>query len=459
MDEKRLDCVHMTRRSIPSIDRLIQQYSDCGLPRGFLTAVIRKAVNEHRREAGTTEHLNASIRSAISGWKQQRIQPVINATGVVIHTNLGRAPLGQGVGEKLVQTGTQYSNLELDLGNGKRGSRGSYVEEALAILSGAEAATVVNNCAAALVLIIKALTERKKEVVVSRGELVQIGGGFRIPDILESAGATLREVGTTNRTSTKDYEKALGPETGMILKVHQSNFQVSGFVESVSHGELKKLGGRKRCPVVFDLGTGNLFPGLEVEGTATEPTPMQAINAGVDLVCFSGDKLMGGPQAGIIVGKRSLVSRLKKNPFFRALRCDKLILSGLQEVVEAYLGEEDGPVSPVAAMFEISADETKARCSSWKNVLSRSGLKMEVVEAPGTVGGGSLPGSSLKGFALAVRHVGLSAKKSLDFLRGGEVPVIGSIQSDRVLLNPRTVLEHQDPIVLKRLKELGQWEG
>ncbi len=288
------------QRAIPSVEKTVQALGDCGLPRPLVVAVVRRELAAIRKEGRVpdAEAITHTLRARLADLRLTRIQPVINGTGVIIHTNLGRAPLAPAASDALSAISRGYSNLEFDLASGTRGQRGSYIEQLLALLCHAEAATAVNNCAAALVLILRHFTKRKPEVVISRGELIQIGGGFRIPEILEASGARLREIGTTNRTTIEDYAGALSDATGLILKVHRSNFFMGGFVESASMEELAKLARTKRVPLVEDLGSGALVP-----TDPPEPTPAQSLQRGVDLVCFSGDKLLGGPQAGIIAGK------------------------------------------------------------------------------------------------------------------------------------------------------------
>jgi len=293
-------------RKIPSVDKIVGEIGDCDLPRRVVVDVVRHELELLRAEKKIPNFsgVMSRVRAAVDALRLAKIQPVINGTGIVIHTNFGRAPLGPTVIESLTAIAANYSNLEYDLSSGQRGHRATYLERNLALLCGAEAATVVNNCAAALILVLRHFTVRKKEVVISRGELIQIGGGFRIPEILEASGAKLREVGTTNKTAVNDYARAFGPDTALILKVHRSNFFMAGFVESPSTETLARLARKRRIPFVEDLGSGAIIATEKLGDIEHEPTPNEALKSGVDLVCFSGDKLFGGPQGGIIAGKR-----------------------------------------------------------------------------------------------------------------------------------------------------------
>src|SRR3954447_24512946 len=341
-------------RNLPSVDRVLRELGSLDLPRPVVVAVVRKELAKVRAEAGGASGAGADgdvmvrIRGALDDLRRAKIQPVINATGVIIHTNFGRSPLGPAVVKTLAEIASSYNTLEYDLTGGSRGGRAGYLEHNLAVLCEAEAATVVNNCAAALVLVLRHFASRppQTEVVISRGELVQIGGGFRVPEILEASGAALREVGTTNKTTLDDYRGAVCPQTAMVLKVHRSNFYMDGFVESPPSGQLAALAGEARVPFVEDLGSGATFPTESLAADPAtaehEPTPAEVLRQGADLVCFSGDKLLGGPQAGIIAGKAAHVAALKKDPFFRALRCDKLVLAALQATVDLHLRRSVG---------------------------------------------------------------------------------------------------------------------
>src|SRR3989440_2538124 len=351
-----------SRRKIPSVDKVVCEIGNCDLPRRVIVDVVRHELGLLRAEKKVPNFsgVMSRVRTAVDALQLAKIQPIVNGTGIVIHTNFGRAPLDATVIESLSAVAANYNNLEYDLTSGERGHRATYLEHNLAVLCGAEATTVVNNCAAALILILRHFTAKKKEVVISRGELIQIGGGFRITEILQASGAKLREVGTTNKTSVQDYAKALRPETGLILKVHRSNFFMGGFVESPSTQEIAALARKKRIPFVEDLGSGAVLATEKLGGIEHEPTPAEVLKSGVDLVCCSGDKLFGGPQAGIIAGKKRLIAALKREPLFRALRCDKLSLAALQATVDLHLNQRTGEI-PTLALLQISEDELHAR--------------------------------------------------------------------------------------------------
>src|SRR5437867_10422202 len=351
-------------RSLPAVEKVLQSLGEVDVPRPTVVGVVRRELAGLRSEKQVPDFdaVLARVRFSLDALRRSKIQPVINGTGIIVHTNLGRAPLGSAVVGTLASIAANYNNLEYDLAGGERGGRAAYLEHNLALLCGAEAATVVNNCAAALVLILRHFTSgERKEVIISRGELIQIGGGFRIPDILEASGARLREVGTTNKTSLTDYRQAVGKLTAMILKVHRSNFFMGGFVESPATEEIAALAKKKRLPLVEDLGSGALVDTEKLADLEHEPTPDEALKRGVDLVCFSGDKLLGGPQAGIIAGKARRVAALKHEPFFRALRCDKLILAALQTTVDLYLSDRAADSIPALALLSVSSDKLRAR--------------------------------------------------------------------------------------------------
>jgi L-seryl-tRNA(Ser) seleniumtransferase len=369
----------------------------------------------------------------------------------------------------MFRIGSNYSNLEYGLMGGARGGRAAYLEQALAALCAAEAATVVNNNAAALVLILRhfchldaAISKRsagrsgrqkalgKNEVIISRGELIQIGGGFRIPDILETSGARLREVGTTNKTSVQDYARAIGRETALILKVHRSNFFMDGFVESPPAEELAALARRKRVPLVEDLGSGAIVETQTVAGLEHEPTPAEVIGRGVDLVCFSGDKLLGGPQAGVIAGKAKLITELKRNPFFRALRCDKLILSALEATVDMYLRGEQG--IPVLEMLRSSNDELRLRAERIRSALDGLPIMASVGEGVAQIGGGTLPRSAIGSVTLDLAHAALKPQELATRLREQALPVIGYVARGSLRLDLRTMFPGQDEELISAIR-------
>ena len=373
---------------------------------------------------------------------------MINGTGILIHTNLGRAPLGSAAIETLTSIGASYNNLEFDLGGGERGGRAAYLEHNLALLCGAEAATVVNNCAAALVLVLRHFARPPRDqVVISRGELIQIGGGFRIPEILEASGARLREIGTTNKTTLSDYAKAMGRETALVLKVHRSNFFMSGFVESPSAEEIAALARKHRVPFVEDLGSGAIIATEKIAPIEHEPTPAEVLKRGVDLVCFSGDKLLGGPQAGIIAGKEQYVARLKREPFFRALRCDKLILGALQTTVDLYLS---GDSNALMDMLQTPLETLRARAENILAGLKGSALRISIGQGKAQLGGGTLPRSVIPSVTLDITPDGALA----DFaarLRVAAPPIIGYVSGGKYKIDLRTVFPAQDSAVIRVL--------
>jgi L-seryl-tRNA(Ser) seleniumtransferase len=447
-------------RAIPAVEKVLQNLGPLSLPRPVVLSVVRRELAALRSESAIPEFdsLLERIRGALDRRRLARIQPVSNGSGILIHTNLGRAPLGEAVADTLQTIAANYNNLEYDLAGGERGGRARYLEEILALLCEAEAATAVNNCAAALVLILRHFTASRREVIISRGELVQIGGGFRIPDILESSGAKLREIGATNKTSLADYARAVGPDTALILKVHQSNFFMGGFVESPSTEEIAGLAREKQLPFVEDLGSGAVVATERINAIEHEPTPAEVLARGVDLVCFSGDKLLGGPQAGIIAGRSPLVAALKGEPFFRALRCDKLILAALQTTVDIYL-ENAGPQPaesqiPVLAMLRVSNDQLRARAERLISLISDLPLKARVGQGEGQIGGGTLPRSVIPSVTLDIVPSEIDLDTFAARLRTSRPPVIGYISQGWFRLDLRTVFSRQDETLVQVLRRL-----
>jgi L-seryl-tRNA(Ser) seleniumtransferase len=454
-------------RAIPSVDKILQSLGETGLPAAVVVDAVRRHLQRLRSQKTipAADAIVADIRSALERLRASRITPVINATGVLVHTNLGRAPLGADAMNALTHIGANYSTLEYSLTEGTRGSRGAYLEHALRILCGAEAATVVNNNAAALVLVLEyfcrsgsSRTLRREsdasEVVISRGELLQIGGGFRIPEILEARGARLREVGTTNQTTVNDYAKAINRNTALILKVHRSNFFMDGFVDSPSTEDLASLARRKKVPFVEDLGSGAIARTETVEGIEHEPTPAEVVERGVDLVCFSGDKLFGGPQAGIIVGRKRMIEAMKREPIFRAMRCDKLILSALESTVDAYL-RGDARI-PVLEMMRVATDELRSRAERIVAALDGRRLGLRVGEGRAQIGGGTLPRSALPSVMLEVTHPTRGAQALAALLRSQPEPVIGYVGRGNLRLDLRTVFPHQDAAVIRALLAVSE---
>jgi L-seryl-tRNA(Ser) seleniumtransferase len=396
----------------------------------------------------------ARVRAGIAGVRASRIQPVVNGTGILVHTNLGRSPLGADAVAAVSAIASNYSNLEYSLTGGGRGGRAAYLEHGLAVLCAAEAATVVNNNAAALVLILRHFCgAAASEVVISRGELVQIGGGFRIPEVLESSGARLREVGTTNQTALADYARAITRRTALVLKVHRSNFFMDGFVESPPTADIASLARKKRIPFVEDLGSGALIETGTVAGLEHEPTPAEVLRHGVDLVCFSGDKLLGGPQAGIVAGRRRMIAALKREPLFRALRCDKLVLAALEATVDAYLRGDPGV--PVLEMLHASTDGLRLRAErilAALDGLPPGTLTARVGAGRAQIGGGTLPRSGVRSVTLDLTHRALGPQELAARLRDSAIPVIGYIARGTVKLDLRTIFPRQDQDVASAIR-------
>jgi L-seryl-tRNA(Ser) seleniumtransferase len=445
------------RRQIPAVSKILDALGDYDLPRPFVVEIVRRKLSEIRASSAVSkfEAIVAHVRCALDEFRASRLQPIINGTGIVIHTNFGRAPLPSKAMHALNEIGAAYSNLEYDLAKGERGGRGVYVESTLALLCEAEAATVVNNCAAALLLIVSHFTKRKSEhrteVVISRGELVQIGGGFRISEILEASGAKLREVGATNKTTLEDYTHAVGPKTAMILKVHRSNFFMSGFVESPSSNEIRTLAKKNRIPFVEDLGSGATIATESLGIAEHEPTPGDVLKAGADLVCFSGDKLFGGPQAGIIAGKKRFVTALKREPLFRALRCDKLCLAALQTTVDLHLDQKIGEI-PALAFLQTSEDVLRARAAAIASRLADLPMKIAIGRGKAKTGGGTLPKSNVPSVTIDFLPRDWSLAEFAASLRVSNPPVIGYVADNRFKLDLRTIFPQQDDIVIRAIR-------
>ena len=384
---------------------------------------------------------------------KRRFQRVINATGVIVHTNLGRSLLPAEAMDGIYDAGIRYSNLEFDLETGNRGSRYSLVENLLCELTGAEAGLVVNNNAAAVLIVLETLA-KGKEVIVSRGQLVEIGGSFRIPDVMRRSGATLVEVGATNRTHLRDYRAAISEETGLLLKVHCSNFRIIGFTREVENKELVALGREHGIPVAEDLGSGCLVD-LSSYGLKKEPTVQEVIDSGVDVVTFSGDKLLGGPQAGIIVGKKGIIEKIKKNPLNRALRIDKFTLSGLESVLRLYRDQETALATiPTLAMISAPVETVDKRARRLLRLLQKdaeSNCDFSVIDVVSRVGGGAMPEQNLQSRAVTVEPLHLAVNRLERALRNQDIPVIGRIEEDRLLLDMRTVADDEVPLIHETL--------
>ncbi len=450
-------------RQIPGVDVLNQmeavQNALSRHPRKLVLDAVREELDETRRlilevpgsfSAIDPVELARSIAQRADRLAAFTLRPVVNATGIVIHTNLGRSILPEDAIARLLTVCGGYSNLEYDLELGERGSRHVHAEAILRELTGAEAALVVNNNAGAVFLVLNTLA-RGREVVVSRGQLVEIGGSFRIPDVMSSSGAILREVGTTNRTHLKDYVSAINDQTALLMKVHTSNFRIIGFTKEVRLNELVTLGRERGLPVVEDLGSG-CFINLERFGLQGETTVQETVSAGADIVTFSGDKLLGGPQAGIIVGRLDLIQRCRQNPITRALRVDKMTLAALETTLRLYRDERQALEKiPTLKMLAVSLDELKSRAEELASSIQRAGQKgglwIEVRRSFSQVGGGSLPAQDLPTFVVAVRSDDLSPDRIEKFLRRNDPPIIGRIESDHFIMDLRTLMPQQMEII------------
>ena len=444
-------------RNLPSVDRLISdgriQSREATYTHELVLQLTRQYLEEVRSDitkgesSPSFDKMVESICGRIDAMGESTQRPVINATGVILHTNLGRSPLSREAAAAMDECARGYTNLEIDLDSGKRGSRQVHVEPLLCRLTGAEAALVVNNNAAAVLLALTALAKRK-EVIVSRGQAVEIGGGFRIPDVMRQSGAKLVEVGTTNRTYLSDYEEAITPRTAAFLRVHSSNFKVVGFTEGVELDQLIELGKRYDLTVLDDLGSGCLLDTTRY-GLAPEPMVQHSITAGAGLAMFSADKLLGGPQAGVIVGSSPLVAKLRKHPLARAVRIDKVRLAGLAATLPHYLKDEAETKIPIWHMIATPLDEIEKRARKWQQAL---GDAASVVEGESMVGGGSLPGGTLPTRLVAIKPR-IKVKELADRLRREPPIVIGRIEKDLFLLDPRTVLPEEEKSLLNRLRD------
>jgi L-seryl-tRNA(Ser) seleniumtransferase len=436
---------------LPSVDEILRG-PDAGrwlsvFQRNIVVTAVRDVIAE-RREAMlaaktadlSPEGLSSDIMRKISSLASFSLRPLINATGIVIHTNLGRAPLSEKVLGNVLEVGREYSNLEYDIASGKRGQRHAHTKRLLREITGAEDALIVNNNAAAVFLCLRAIA-RGREVIVSRSELVEIGGSFRIPDVMAASGASLREVGTTNKTHLRDYESAIDVQTALILKVHQSNYQIRGFTKSVEIEELVSLGKRYDIPVMFDLGSGCLID-LRPYGVREEPAVPDIVKAGVDIITFSGDKLLGGPQGGIILGKRHFVEKIQKDPLARAVRIDKLAIAAFEATLMEYRDTENAKSEiPVLSMLLQPPVEIEARAKKLASLLRRKirGEKIRVVSDSSKAGGGSLPEVEFPTYAVSIKPAGISVNELELRLRHGALPVIARIREDSLLLDARTI--------------------
>jgi L-seryl-tRNA(Ser) seleniumtransferase len=462
-------------RMLPSVNEVLRSESVEPLlrlrSRDAVLLTTQKTLDEIRDEISRGVHseetlsirletLPQAISDQLSKPYRFSLRRVINATGVILHTNLGRAPLSKLALDRIVETASGYSNLEFNLETGERARRDVHVESLLLSVLGEAAnipdlanthcAIVVNNCAAATFLVLRALA-KGKEVLVSRGELVEIGGGFRIPEILAESGAILKEVGTTNRTRIVDYENATTPNTGLILRVHQSNFSMEGFVEKPSIDDLVTLGRRTELAVFFDQGTGLVDPLVSGENAAGELTFGHSVARGCDLVAASGDKLLGGPQCGILVGRKDLIERIRKNPLFRTFRVDKVVYAALEATLAIYSAKGTDQI-PILQMLQTTPDKIKERCERVAEWISAGELSTTVVAAESVIGGGTAPKARLQSYAVSLSHKMLDAAALLEALRRIDPPIIGRIQDDQVLLDLRTVEPEFDSHLIELLR-------
>ena len=444
-------------RNIPQVSRIIEsfkgRYPEELVKRAAreITELYRDEILEGRRSS--VEGIYRDVERRIKELLSPSLRRVVNATGVVINTNLGRAPLSDEVAEFVENIAKGYSNLEYDLCAGRRGSRNSHLEGYLKDLTGAEAGLVVNNNASAVFLILNTLASGR-EVVVSRGELVEIGGSFRIPDIMRSSGAILKEVGTTNRTRLRDYEEAISEETALLMKVHRSNFYMEGFTEEVALEGLVELGRRYGLPTYYDAGSGLILEPKELKTEWREPSFSQVLSAGVDLVSGSGDKLLGGPQAGIILGRRELIDAMKRNPLLRVVRIDKLTLAGLEATLRLYI---EGRVRdiPVIRMLSEGEEALRKRADRLRRLLrDLKGFKFRVVKDRAKPGGGTLPKLELPTYCLSVSHPQMSAQELARKLRNSQPPVVGRIREGRFLLDMRTVSDSELRLIKEAFKSI-----
>ena len=446
-------------QTLPSVEQLLQTQHAGDLiahyGRPLTLDALRSTLDEVRTRlkldpkavASENDLILSQAESRLSVWTAPTLQPVINATGVILHTNLGRAPLSKATIEAMNQVSSGYSNLELDLETGKRGSRLNHAEDVLKKLLGVEAAVVVNNNASAVLLVLSALASRK-HVIIARSQLVEIGGGFRVPDVMKQSSAKLVEVGTTNKVRLSDYEEALQESSGLVMRAHRSNFKMIGFTEEPALKEIVDVAHIADAIVLDDLGSGALLD-TATYGLAHEPTVQESLDAGVDGICFSGDKLLGGPQAGIIVGKADLIAKIKKHPLARAMRADKTCLAGITATLLHYLKDEAECEIPIWKMISMPLDEVKARAENWARELGAGSVE----ESEATVGGGSMPGESFPSYVLSLNVK--SPDKFLKKLRGQKPPVIARTEDDKILFDPHTVLLEQDYSLLSVLHSLS----
>ena len=446
-------------RKLPKVDELLRdpelEALRCEYPEQTITDGVRSVISQLRQDllAGradflpSREQLMGRISAQVRRSALPSLRRVINGTGIVLHTNLGRACMSTKAAQAAYDAARGYSTLEYNIATGSRGLRYSHVEELICRLTGAESALVVNNNAAAVLLVLSAMTTGG-QVPVSRGELVEIGGSFRVPDIMEACGATLKEVGTTNKTHLFDYERAICPETKALMKVHTSNYRIVGFTEKPTLAEMVELGHKYGLPVIEDLGSGSLV-NLEQFGLHDEPTVQDSIRAGVDVVSFSGDKLLGGPQAGIIIGKKQYVDKMKKHPLTRAMRVDKMTLAALEATLRSYDNGTHTDI-PTVAMLSISTDALKEKAGVLCDALTQAGIHAGITAVEGQVGGGSVPTQTIPSWAVALEG---SLDALEEKLRTGEIPIVGRIHNNQYLLDVRTLWAEDFPLIVNAVKE------
>lgn len=457
-------------RMIPKVDNLMEEdeIKDlCNiLNRDFVLESVRSVTEELREfinKSNDEEEIIKSISNVkayiiedVNGFADFRVKRVINGTGTILHTNLGRAVISDKTADRIHTLVTGYSNLEYDLIKGERGSRYSHFEKIVCKITGAEAAMAVNNNAAAVLLILSALA-RDKEVVVSRGELVEIGGSFRVPDVMTQSGGKLIEVGTTNKTHLYDYENAINEETAALLKVHTSNYRIVGFTESVPVQELAELAHKHNIPVIEDIGSGVLVD-LSKYGLDHEPTVQESIKAGADIVCFSGDKLLGGPQAGIIVGKKSLINKIKKHPLTRALRIDKFTAIALESTFHEYIDEEKAVNNiPVLKLIKRSLSDVKECAEKLKEKLeavTKKSCEIKVEACESQIGGGSLPLERIQSYAVSIKPLTITTANLEKQLRLIETPIVGRVVNDNYIIDLRTILQGEEEIIAQAFNSI-----
>lgn len=459
-------------KRIPQVDKMLRHPLILSLQNEFrrevLAEITRRVLEDYRSPDAQSlpdeDAIAAQIKTRLGNLSVGNLRKIVNGTGIILSTNLGRAPLPKAAVDRATDILQSYSNLEVNLSNGKRGERASAVKELLSLLTNCESALIVNNNAAAVMLAVTALSN-KKEVIISRGELIEIGGSFRLPDVIESAGASLKEVGTTNRTRAADYQTAITKNTGMIFKCHRSNFEISGFTEMAKTADLVTIGSKHQVPVVEDLGSGALIDYSKI-GMKYEPTVAEVIGEGVDLVMFSADKLMGGSQAGIVCGKAECVKKLRDHPMYRALRADKLTIAILEQVLCEYLRVSPENHISVMQMATKPASELKSRAEAFiKKARLANGYALDVIETRSAFGGGTLPGHTIDSYGITIAFTGnadkagkrFSPDKLLAALRSAPTPVIAIIQNDAVVIDFRTVQSQDEPLLLESLQSLSSF--